>query len=127
VSEPDPLGTRFAAFRQACITTTQRPGVLAVRRTVARRRANRALVAGALTMLAGGAAVWLSHRASTPNPAASPSSSPTTAVATSPTTPTASPAPAQQSLMGSGAPVGGPNACNLVGAEVCPERKEGLM
>lgn len=118
MSEPDPLGTRLAAFRQASIATTQRPGVMAVRRTVARRRAIRTSAAGALTVLAAGAAIWFSHPGSAPNPAASPSATPTTAITASPAIPTSSPAPAQPAPPNSGAPAGAGPA-----AATCPTRK----
>jgi hypothetical protein len=91
----DPLGTRFAAFRRASIAATHRPGVAAVRRTVARRRAIRTLASGALAVLVAGVAIWSTRDGAVPNPSASPSPSPTTVVTGSPTTPTTSPVPAQ--------------------------------
>jgi hypothetical protein len=117
--DPDPLDTRFAAFREASIATTQRPGVTAVRRTVARRRAVRALAAGAFTVLIAGMAIWSTHQGTVPNPAASASSSPTAAVTASPTTAANSPAPVQPiPPTSSGTPAAAGQA-----APTCPTRQ----
>lgn len=118
--EPDPLDTRFAAFRKASIAATKRPGVAAVRRTVVRRRTTRTLAAGAFAVLVAGAAIWLIPPGSVPNPSASASASPTTAVTASPNTPTpaTSSVPAQSTPAGSGTPAAAGQAVTT-----CPTRQ----
>jgi hypothetical protein len=61
MSDPDPLLGRFAAFRDASIAATTRPGVDAVRRRVSRRDATRTLAAALLVVLVAAALLWFSR------------------------------------------------------------------
>lgn len=94
--DQDPLAGRFAAFREASVTTAQPPGVAAVQRTVARRRASRTLttagVAVAVVALLTGTFLWVIHPGPPPRPAESASPAPSAAVSITPN-PTTQPTP----------------------------------
>lgn len=118
MSDPDPLGSRFAALRQATIAGTKPPGLDAVRRTVARRSATRILVLALVLLTITGGGLWLMkptgrHRPTvTTSVTPSPWSAPTTPVPSASSTSGAPSSPPPSAGRHPTGPATTPNACS---------------
>lgn len=117
--EPDPLHTRFAAFRQASIARTAPPGTAAVRRTVARRRAGRITAVSTVIVTAlTGTVLWSMRPAQLPHPESA-SSSPSAVVSAAPSTATAAERPTPSTASAPSASLQGTPTVQPQTASIC--------